>query len=99
MASDLTQESDFLNRLLPQATALVEKATGVVEPLVVEALIEACNLLENSSKSDTPIVAIERDVRLDTGTYHLYVRRLNTSVPAGKFQILITRELASGLIY
>lgn len=97
---DRTQEAEFKNRLMPQAAALVEKATGGTdEPLVVEALLEACNILEVSSYSDAPRVAIERDVRLDTGTYHLFVRRLSTSVPAGKFQILISRELASGLIY
>ena len=66
---------------------------------MVEALLEACNLLEDRSKSDAPVVDIERDVRLDTGVYHLFVRRLSTSVPSGKFQILISRELASGLIY
>ncbi|WP_317107522.1 hypothetical protein [Chroococcidiopsis sp. SAG 2025] len=54
--------------------------------------------MENSSNSNAPIVAIERDVRTDTGTYHLFVRRLSTSIPKGKFQILIVRELASGLI-
>jgi hypothetical protein len=95
-----TQEADLKNRLLSQAVALVEKATGgTSEPLVVEALLAACILLEDSSKSNSPIVALERDVHTDTGTYHLFIRRLSTSVPAGKFQILITRELASGLIY
>ena len=94
------QDADLKNRLLSQAVALVEKATdGTSEPLVVEALLAACVLLEDSSKSGSPIVALERDVNTDTGTYHLFVRRLSTSVPAGKFQILITRELASGLIY
>jgi hypothetical protein len=88
------------HRLLPQAVALVEKALGGNrDPLVVEALLEACSLLEESSQGESPIVALERDVRSDTGTYHLFVRRLNSSVPVGKFQILITRELASGLIY
>ena len=91
--------SEFKNRLLPQATALVEKAIPAGNSFVLEALLDACYLLEDSSKSEAPLVAIERDVRSDTGTYHLFVRRLNTSVPAGKFQILITRELASGLIY
>lgn len=95
-----TPETDFPNRLLPQAVALVEKATGgTSEPKVVEALIAAFILLEESSQTDSPIVALEQDVRTDTGTYHLFIRRLSTSVPAGKFQILITRELASGLIY
>lgn len=94
------QEADFKHRLLPQATALVAKATrGTDEPLVVAALIDACFMLESSSITDTPIVAIERDVRTDSATYHLLVRRLSTSIPAGKFQILINRELASGLIY
>ena len=93
-------KADFKNRLLPQAAALVATATGGTgDPLVVEALLEACNLLEDSSESDAPLVAIERDVRSDSGVYHLFVRRLRTSVPAGKFQILISRELASGLIY
>lgn len=91
--------SNLKNHLLPQATALVEKAIGAADSIVVEALLDACNLLENSSKSSTPLVAIERDVCTDTATYHLFVRRLSTSIPAGKFQILITRELASGLIY
>ncbi len=96
----LRNETDFKNRLLPQAAALVATATsGNGDPLVVEALLEACNLLEDSSKSNAPVVAIERDVRTDKGAYHLFVRRLSTSIPAGKFQILITRELASGLIY
>lgn len=95
----LTPSADFKHRLLPQATGLVEKAIGADDPVVVEALIDACNLLEDSSQSDAPLVAIERDVRTDTGIYHLFVRRLSTSIPAGKFQILISRELASGLIY
>lgn len=96
----LTPSADFKNRLLPQAAALVAQATGGTgDPLVVEALLEACNILESSAKSDAPLVAIERDVRSDTGAYHLFVRRLSTSIPAGKFQILISRELASGLIY
>lgn len=90
---------DLKNRLEPQASALVEKAVGVREAVVLEALLDACELLENSSNTDAPIVALERDVRCDTGTYHLFVRRLSSSIPAGKFQILITRELASGLIY
>lgn len=95
-----TQEDDLKSRLLPQAVALVEKATGgISEPLVVEALLKACTLLEESSTSDAPLIALEQDVRTDSGTYHLFVRRLSSSIPAGKFQILITRELASGLIY
>ncbi|AFY88020.1 MAG: hypothetical protein CLLPBCKN_001972 [Chroococcidiopsis cubana SAG 39.79] len=89
---------EFKHRLLPQATTLVEKAVGTANSVVLEALLDACYLLENSSNSNAPIVAIERDVRTETGTYHLFVRRLSTSVPAGKFQILIVRELASGLI-
>jgi hypothetical protein len=95
----LNPAADFKNRLEPSAAALVEKAIPAGDTVVLEALLDACYLLENSSKSDTPLVAIERDVRTDTGTYHLFVRRLSTSIPAGKFQILITRELASGLIY
>ncbi len=90
---------DFKNRLRLGAAAIVEKAiVGAGNPIVLEALLDACYLLEDSSKSNAPLVAIERDVRTDTGTYHLFVRRLSTSIPAGKFQILITRELASGLI-
>ncbi len=95
----LNSSTDFKNRLEPGATALVEKAIGVCDSVVLEALLDACYLLEDSSKTDAPLVAIERDVRTDTGIYHLFVRRLSTSIPAGKFQILITRELASGLIY
>lgn len=92
--------ADFKNRLLSPATALVAQATGGTgESKVVEALLDACLLLENSASSDTPIVALERDVRTDAGVYHLFVRRLSSSVPAGKFQILIARDLASGLIY
>lgn len=92
--------SDFQNRLLPQATALVAQATGgTADSKVVEALLEACHLLESSSSSDSPLIAIERDVRSDTGVYHLFVRRLSSSIPAGKFQILISRDLAFGLIY
>ena len=97
---DPSPSADFKARLLPQVAALVAQATGGTgEPLVVEAVIEVCNILEGSKDSVAPVVAIERDVRLDTGTYHLFIRRLSTSVPAGKFQILISRELASGLIY
>ena len=103
MAQPLKPEpskADFKHRLELQATALVASATGGTgDLLVVEALLEACNLLEVSSCSDAPLVAVERDVRSNSGVYHLFVRRLNTSVPSGKFQILITRELASGLIY
>lgn len=95
----LNPSADFKNRLRPQAAALVEKAIEAGDSFVLEALLDACYLLENSSKTDAPLVAIERDVRCDTGIYHLFVRRLSTSIPAGKFQILITRELASGLIY
>lgn len=88
------------NRLTSQAVALVEKATGGTnDPKIVETLLDACRFLEESSQTTTPIVAIERDVTSHTGTYHLYVRRLNSSVPVGKFQIVITRELAFGLIY
>jgi hypothetical protein len=95
-----TPPIDIKHRLLSQTVALVEKAMGGNrDPLVVEALLEACRLLEESSQSESPIVALERDVRSDSGTYHLFVRRLSSSIPAGKFQILITRELASGLIY
>jgi hypothetical protein len=97
---ELDKEADFKNRLLPQAKALVAKAIGETgEDFVVAALIDACLMLESSSKTAAPLVAIERDVRTDTGIYHLFVRRLSTSVPAGKFQILISQELASGLIY
>jgi hypothetical protein len=97
----MTQEfADFKTRLLPQANALVEKATGGAnDSIVVEALLEACKLLEDSSHSEAPIVALEREVRGSSGVYHLFVRRLSSSVPAGKFQILIGRDLASGLIY
>ncbi len=96
---DLTPKTDLKNRLMPHATALVEKATGDSNPILLEALLEACNFLEDSSKTNTPVVALEQDVRSDTGVYHLSIRRLLTSVPAGKFQIAITRELASGVIY
>lgn len=90
---------DLTDRLEAQAIALVERAVGAPEPQIVEALLTACSFLETSSQSTAPIVALERDVQSQTGTYHLFVRRLNSSIPAGKFQILITRELASGLIY
>lgn len=93
-------EANFKNRLLPQAVALVTKATGGTgEPLIIKVLLETCYILENSLKSDAPIVAVERDVHTDIGTYHLFVRRLSSSIPPGKFQILISRELGSGLIY
>lgn len=93
------EDVDFKTRLLSQATALVEKATGgTQEKAVIEALIDACRILEASSSSDAPLVALERDVRGSDGVYHLFVRRLSSSIPAGKFQILITRDLASGLI-
>lgn len=96
---DFADPIDLKDRLQAQAIALVERATGGSEPQVVEALLAACSFLETSSQTAAPIVALERDVYAETGTYHLVVRRLSSSVPAGKFQILITRELASGLIY
>ena len=95
----MENEVDFKNRLEPGAAALVEKAIGYRDRVLLEALLNACHLLEESSKTDTPILAIERDARTDAGTYHLFVRRLSSSIPSGKFQILIVRELASGLIY
>ena len=95
----MENEADFKNHLEPGASALVEKAIGYRDAVVLEALLDACRLLEESSKTDTPLVAIERDARTDAGTYHLFVRRLSTIIPSGKFQILIVRELASGLIY
>jgi hypothetical protein len=86
--------------LFDQAIALVEKATGGISNMrLVAALLEICTFLENSSRTDAPIVAIERDVVSLNEAYHLSVRRLSSSVPEGKFQIIITRELASGLIY
>lgn len=94
-----TQSTELKNRLLAQATGLVETAAGKHDPVMIEVLLETCSFLEASSQSDAPIVAVERDVRSETGAYHLSIRRLNTSVPVGKFQIVITRELASGLIY
>ena len=94
-----TETTDLNHRLLPQAVALVERATGgSSNPRVVDALLEACKFLEDSAATDAPIVALERDVRSEVGTYHLSVRRLTSSVPAGKFQVLITREVASGLM-
>lgn len=95
----MENQADFKDRLEPGAAALVEKAIGYRDRIVLEALLDACHLLEDSSKTDTPLVAIERDVSTDAGAYHLFVRRLSTSIPSGKFQILIVRELASGLIY
>jgi hypothetical protein len=100
MEKSQASKADFKSRLFSQAEALVEKATGGTSvSVVIEAVLEACYLLEESSKSNAPIVALEQDVHSDSGTYHLFVRRLSSSIPAGKFQILITRELASGLIY
>ncbi len=97
---DMTQATAIKTRLLEQAIALVEQATGgIPEPGVVAALLDACVLLETNTQSDAPMIALERDVPSASGTYHLFVRRLNSSVPVGKFQILITRDLASGLIY
>lgn len=93
------QESEFKNRLLPQATALVEKATGAIaDRQVIDVLIDTCQHLENSAHTNAPIVSMERDVRTDQGVFHLNIRRLSSSIPAGKFQVLITRELASGLL-
>lgn len=90
----------LINRLLPQAIALVEQATaGTADPVLIEALLAGCSFLEDNVHSSAPIMALERDVQTNKGTYHLSIRRLNASVPTGKFQILITRELASGLIY
>lgn len=95
-----TNFDSLKERLLPQVTTLVESALqGDQDPLVIEALLESCCYLEASAGTNTPIVALEQDVCSDSATYHLVIRRLKSSVPAGKFQILITRELASGLIY
>ncbi|MBW4690902.1 MAG: hypothetical protein KME27_03960 [Lyngbya sp. HA4199-MV5] len=97
---DSAQSTKIKTHLWDQAIALVERATGgVPNSQVVEALLDACEFLETSAQSDAPIVALERDVHSETGMYHLFVRRLNSSIPVGKFQILITRDLASGLIY
>jgi hypothetical protein len=87
------------DRLSPQAEALVTKGLGTTDPQMVNVLLEACSLLEESSHSDAPMVALEQDVHLATGIYHLFVRRLSSSNPPGKFQVLITRDLASGLMY
>ncbi len=102
MSKDFNQEkeTDFLERLRPQLGELVAKATGGTdEPLVVEMLLEACYFLEVSSAKAAPLMALEQDVYTQTGTYHLLVRRLSSSLPVGKFQILINRELASGLVH
>lgn len=96
----LEQSHEIKSRLFLQASALVEKATGeTTNGRLVEVLLEVCSFLEDSAQSNAPIVAVERDVILPTATYHLSIRRLSTSMPAGKFQIIITRELASGLIH
>ncbi len=87
------------DRLSSQAEALVAKGLGATNPQMVKVLLDACNLLEESSHTDSPMVALEQDVHLATGTYHLFVRRLSSSNPPGKFQVLITRDLASGLMY
>ena len=96
-----TADSDELkNRLRPHAIALVEKAlNGTCDASLVEKILEACAFLEASSTTESPIVALEQEVHSTTGKYHLFMRRLSSSVPAGKFQILISRDLASGLIY
>lgn len=87
------------DRLSPQAEALVEKGLGAADPQMVKVLLDACSLLQESAQTDSPMVALEQDVHLSTGTYHLFVRRLSSSNPPGKFQVLITRDLASGLMY
>lgn len=89
---------EFRDRLTPSAAALVERATGAIELPMLEAIIDTCEALQISSTSDLPIVSMERDIHLASGTYHLNIRRLSSSNPPGKFQILITRELASGVI-
>lgn len=97
---DSDQSTELKHRLQEQAIALVERAMGgTADHQVVAVLLDTCSDLETSAQTDAPIVALERDIHAETGTYHLFVRRLNSSIPAGKFQILITRELASGLIY
>lgn len=97
---DSEQVTELKHRLQEQAIALVERAMGgTADPQMIAVLLDTCSDLETSAQTDAPIVALERDVYLETGTYHLFVRRLKSSVPVGKFQILITRELASGLIY
>lgn len=50
----LNSVADIKNRLKPSATALVEKAIPAGDPVVLEALLDACILLEDSSKSDAP---------------------------------------------
>ena len=55
--------------------------------------------LESFDSRTRSLIATERDARTDAGTYYLFVRRLRTSISSSKFQILIVRELASGLIY
>lgn len=40
----LNPSADFKNRLLPQAAALLEKAIPAGNPVVLEALLNACNL-------------------------------------------------------
>ena len=87
------------DRLSSQAEALVAKGLGTADPQMVKVLLDACTLLEESSHTDAPMVALEQDVHLAIGTYHLFVRRLSSSNPPGKFQVLITRDLASGLMY
>lgn len=97
---DSDYATELQHRLQDQAIALVERAMGgTVDHQIVAVLLDTCSYLETSAQTDAPIVALERDIHSPTGTYHLFVRRLNSSIPAGKFQILITRELASGLIY
>jgi hypothetical protein len=94
------QITEFKNRLLPQAIALAEQATGVEgDRQLADVLVNACKLLEISVTSEAPIMSVERVVNLSSGTYSVEIRRLSSSVPPGKFQILISRELASGLIY
>lgn len=95
----LDSAAEIKTRLHAQALALVEKAAGERDEALLEALLEVCEFLENSADSPSPIVAVEREVHSMTGAYHLAVRRLSSSIPAGKFQILMTRSLASGLIY
>ncbi len=87
------------DRLSSQAEALVAQGLGTADPHLINVLLTACSLLEESSHTDTPMVALEQDVHLEAGTYHLFVRRLSSSNPPGKFQVLITRDLASGLMY
>lgn len=48
----MEDEADFQNRLKPGAAALVEKAIGHNDCVVLGALLDACHLLEYSSKSD-----------------------------------------------